>query len=392
MNMETKNQIFERYKGEYFTAKAKKQRKEQTRILDIVLHVIKMDRKAAIRKFNRIQKKDSGIPESRGRSVYFTPDVIYALKDVWEMANGPCGELLFPMVSEYVQIQTRDKLWKHGDVATGKLLAMSLGTMKTKVGEFLKMRRKGRGFSLTSPSHLKHIIPIFSGPWNEEKPGSGQIDTVAHCGGTLSGNFAYTLNYTDAPTLWDEARAQWNKGQEATVSSIAKVKERLPVSLHKVHPDTGSEFINWHCKGYCDTNDIAMARSRPNHKNDNAYVEERNGHIVRKYVGYVRLDCKEAVDAQNDLYDALCPYLNHFIASRRCIEKVRVGAKYVKKYEKIPKTPYQRMLGNEHVSEEVKEKLRMEHAKLNPLIMKREIDRLRERLYAVQRKYGSQKS
>lgn len=392
MNMETKNQIFERYKGEYFAAKAKKQRKEQTRILDIVLQVIKMDRKAAIRKFNRIQKKDGKLPESRGRSVYFTPDVMYALKDIWEMANGPCGELLFPMVSEYVQIQTRDKLWKHGDVATGKLLAMSLGTMKTKVGEFLKMRRKGRGFSLTSPSHLKHIIPIFSGPWNEEKPGSGQIDTVAHCGGTLSGNFAYTLNYTDAPTLWDIARAQWNKGQEATVASIAKVKERLPVSLHKVHPDTGSEFINWHCKGYCDTNDIAMTRSRPNHKNDNAYVEERNGHVVRKYVGYIRLDCKEAVDALNDLYDVLCPYLNHFIASRRCIEKVRVGSKYVKKYEKVPKTPYQRMLENEHVPEEAKEKLRAEHAKLNPLIMKREVDRLRERLYAVQRKYGSQKS
>jgi hypothetical protein len=392
MNMETKNKIFERYKGEYFKAKAKKKRKEQTRILNVVLHVIKMDRKAAIRKFNRIQKKDVAIPESRGRSVYFTSDVIYALKDVWEIANGPCGELLFPMVSEYVVMQKRDNFWKHSDEATGKLLAMSLGTMKSKVGEFLKMRRKGRGFSLTSPSHLKHIIPIFSGPWNQEKPGSGQIDTVAHCGGSMAGDFAFTLNYTDAPTLWDEARAQWNKGQEATVVSIRKVKEKLPVVLHKIHPDTGSEFINWHCKDSCDEDNIEMTRSRPNHKNDNAYVEERNGHIVRKYVGYIRLDCKESVDALNDLYDVLCPYLNHFITSRRCIDKVRVGARYVKKYEKIPKTPYQRMLENEHVPEEVKEKLRAEHAKLNPSIMKKEIDRLREKLYDVQRKYGSKNS
>jgi hypothetical protein len=295
------------------------------------------------------------------------------------------------MVTEYTKTLARDGLWKHSDRTTGKLLAMSLATIKIRIGKFLKARGKGRGFSLTSPSNLKHIIPVFMGPWNDELPGSGQIDTVAHCGSTLLGDFAYTLNYVDIPTLWDVMGAQWNKGQRATVENIKSIKSRLPFPLRKIHPDTGSEFINWLCKDYCDTNKIEMTRSRPNHKNDNAYVEERNGHVVRKYAGYARYDCQEAVEGLNNLYAVLCPYLNHFITSRKCIEKKKVGSKYVKRYEKVPKTPYQRVLENEHISGEIKEKLRQEHAKLNPLIMKREIERLTSILDNIQREHGNQK-
>ncbi len=390
MNMETKNQIFERYKDEYFKARADRKRSILTRILDLVCEAVRMNRKAAIRKFSNLQGKDPCAAESRGRKVYYTSDVVAALKDVWEAGNELCGELLFPMVSEYVNILRRAKMWENSDEATGKLLAMSMATMKARVGEFLKARRKGRGFSLTSPSNLKHIIPVFTGPWENKLPGSGQIDTVAHCGSTLLGDFVYTLNYIDIPVLWDIARAQWNKGQEATVASLINIKGSLPFSLCSIHPDTGSEFINWLCKRYCDTNDIKMTRSRPNHKNDNAYVEERNGHIVRKYVGYIRLDCKEAVPALNNLYAVLCPYLNHFIPSRKCIEKVRIGSKYKKVYEKVPKTPYQRVLEHPKISEEVKEKLRKEHATLNPAVLLKEIERLRAVLYDVQRKHGSQ--
>lgn len=387
--METKNQIFNRYKKEYFKARVKKDREELTQILNLVTDVSEMNRKSAIRKFSCLQKKDSGCAETRGRKTYYTQDAISALKDVWEASNRACGELLFSVIAEYAEILRRDRMWNNSNEATGKLLEMSLGTVKLKTRGFMKARKKGRGFSFTSPSNLKHIIPIFSGSWKDELPGSGQIDTVAHCGATLLGDFAYTLNYVDISTLWDIARAQWNKGQEATTNSIEYIKNSLPVLLRKIHPDTGSEFINWHCKRFCDTNGIAMTRSRPNHKNDNMYIEERNGHIIRKYIGYARLDCKEAVEALNNIYAILCPYLNHFIPSRKCVEKVRVGSRYVKKYEKIAKTPYQRMIEDDNISEKTKERLRIEHAQLNPLVMKREIDRLTDILYDTQRKLGN---
>ena len=385
--MATKNEIFKRFLSEYI--KANKERKGE--ILNNICDTTKMHKKSAIRRFRVLQLKDPSKEETRGRPRHYTPDVVSALKDIWEAGNGMCGELLYPMTREYVETLIRDGMWKNSETTTNKLFAMSMGTMKDKVGGFLKARRKGRGFSLTSPSNLKHIIPVFSGPWANELPGSGQIDTVAHCGSSLLGDFAYTLNYVDIATLWDIARAQWNKGQEATVNNLNYIKNVLPFLLRKVHPDTGSEFINWLCKRYCDTNKIEMTRSRPNHKNDNAFVEERNGHVVRKYTGYTRYDCKESVDALNNLYAVLCSYLNHFIPSRKCVEKKKIGSKYIKKYEKIAKTPYQRVLANEHISDEIKEKLRQEHAELNPLVMKKEIERLRSVLYDVQQKHGSQK-
>ena len=389
MKMETKQEVFNRYKKEYFEAKISKEgRSILTKIIDTVLSVTGMGRKSIIRAFNRIQIKDPYAEEQRGRPLYYTPDVTVALKETWEVGGEVCGELLHPMISEYVEILVRDKMWKHSDEATGKLLAMSMGTLKNRVGNFLKARRKGRGISSTSPSQLKHIIPIFHGDWDSKLPGVGQIDTVVHCGHSLVGDMVFTLNYIDVSTLWDVMRAQWNKGQEATQQSLSYIKSMLPWNMLEVHPDTGSEFINWLMKNWCDTQNIVMSRSRPNHKNDNMHVEERNGHIIRKWIGYIRLDCKETVDALNAVYEVLSPYLNHFVASKRVIEKYEIDGKWKKKYEKVAKTPYRRVLENKDISDEVKEKLRQEHAKLNPAIMKREIDRLKKILYDTQKKYG----
>ena len=390
MKMETKQEIFDKYKKEYYKAKTFTGGREIiTKIIDVVRNVTNMHRKSIIRTFNREQMKDPSHEEQRGRALYYTPDVTVALKDIWEAGSEVCGELLQPVVKEYVDILERDKMWKHGDIATGKLLAMSVGTMKNRVGLFLKVRRKGRGISSTSPSQIKHIIPIFHGDWSSKPPGCGQIDTVVHCGHTLVGDMVFTLNYTDVSTLWDIIRAQWNKGQEATQESLSDIKSKLPWTMIEVHPDTGSEFINWHMKSCCDAEKISMTRSRPNHKNDNMHVEERNGHIVRKYIGYIRLDCKKDVLALNNVYEILCPYLNHFVASKRIIEKLEINGNWKKKYEKKALTPYQRVLANENISEKVKEKIRMEHKKLNPWIMKKEIDRLKKVLYDMQKKYGT---
>lgn len=194
MKMETKQEVFERFGSEYYKAKTiEGGRKKLTKIIDVVLRVTGMGRKSIIRAFNRLQIKDPYHEDQRGRSLYYTPDVTVALKDVWETGGEICGELLHPVVREYVFILKRDRMWKHGELATDKLLSMSLGTMKNRVGCFLKARSKGHGISSTSPSQLKHIIPIFHGDWSEKLPGVGQIDTVVHCGHTLLGDMFLPL-------------------------------------------------------------------------------------------------------------------------------------------------------------------------------------------------------
>ena len=319
--------------------------------------------------------------------MYYTPDVTAALKDIWEDDDEVCGELLHPMIKEYVEILKRDRMWSHSDEATGKLLAMSEATVKRRVGKFLKARRKRHGLSDTKPSHLKHLVPIFIGPWNDKPPGYGQIDTVRHSN-SASGDAVYSFNYTDAASLASFPRAQWNKGQEATCESMRYIKKMMYFPWLGGHPDTGSEFINEMVIYWCKEEGIDFSRSRPNHKNDNMYVEERNGHVIRKTIGYVTLDCPEAVDALNDAYEILTPYRFHFVAVRRMIEKEKLSSRYRRVYEKKAMTPYQRILAREDVSENVKEKLRKAHDALNPRTLKNELERRVSKLYAVQKRFG----
>lgn len=383
MTMETKNELFDRYKKEYFGAT--KERKGA--ILAIVCDATGIHQKSAIRRFRTLQLRDAAIPERRGRRVYYDKAVEAALRSVWEAAGEICGTLLHPIISEYIAILERDGMWKHDDLATGKLRAMSLATTKRRARVFLKARRTGHGMSGTSPSKLKQIIPIRSDGWQTAKPGEEQIDTVAHCGQTLLGDFVWTLNSTDVAIGWTTPRAQWNKGQEATQENLAVCRDRLPWPMVEVHPDTGSEFINHHLYRWCTTENIRMTRSRPGKKNDNCYIEERNGHVVRKFVGYTRLDAKETVDALNAAYEKLALYLNHFTPTRRTKTKERVGAKYQRTYE-TPMTPYARAMAHPDIADEVKARLKAEHDALNPLVLKKEVDRLLARVFDIQKLRG----
>jgi hypothetical protein len=376
MNMTTKNQIFERYLAEYL--KVSRERKGE--ILDHVVDVVETHRKAAIRKFRALQLKDRARQDRRGKETFYTPDVTSALKDVWEAGNEACGEILHPIINEYIDILIRDDMWEHNEETTFKLRKMSESTVKRRVAHFEQIRRP-RGISTTKPSHLKSIIPIFKGPWNNLPPGHGQLDTVVHCGDSLQGDMAYTVNYIDAATYWMVMRAQWNKGQEATTQSMQKIQEHLPFNLFELHPDTGSEFINWVAKSWCDEQKIKLTRSEPGKKNDNMYVEERNGHVVRRYLGYIRVDDPDVVALVNEFYDVLAVYLNHFMPVRRTLSKERIGAKYRRTFEKRARTPYMRVLEHPDVSQEVKDGLKKEHSELNPLILKKKIDMLRNKIF-----------
>jgi hypothetical protein len=389
MNMATKKNIFEEHLREWL--EAKKDKAKRGEIIQHICFTAKVHPKSIPRSFKRIQLRDRRVQEQRGRKTYYTPDVTAALKDVWEAANECCGEILHPLINEYVGIFIRDRMWKHGDEATAKLLVMSMSTVKRRVEKFKKSRGYGKGKSSTKPSLLKNIIPIFKGPWKDLPPGHFQIDTVAHCGNSLRGDFIYTVSTIDATTYWIIPRAQWNKGQEATVQNLKVVEKKFPLPILEYHPDTGSEFINWVAKKYCDKNNIRLSRSEPGKKNDNMFVEERNGHVVRKYLGYLRFDCHRCVPIMNELYSMLALYLNHFKPVRRQIEKKRIGAKQIRTYEKVALTPYQRLLERKDVPLKVIQKLQREHILLNPLFLKRKIDTLTQKIYEQQSRHKNGK-
>jgi uncharacterized protein YuzB (UPF0349 family) len=295
------------------------------------------------------------------------------------------------MISEYVDTQIHANAWTYGDDTTAKLRAMSLGSVKAYVGRFIRTRRSFGGKGTTNKSALITMVPIRMDGWDTAETGVLQVDTVAHCGDTVFGDFAYTVNGTDVATLWGARHAQWQKGQEATCRSLARMRSGTPFAWTEVHPDSGSEFINYHCLAYAENTSLRLTRSRPYHKNDNCFVEERNGHVIRAYVGYERFDVRKTVDALNTLYDVLTPYLNHFIASRRIVSKQRINATWRVMRENTAKTPYQRVLERHDVSDDIKNNLRLEHASLNPQTMKADIDRLTKRVHDIQRRYSNPK-
>ena len=265
---------------------------------------------------------------------------------------------------------------------------MSEITIKRRITHFVRLRSTQRGLSATRPSTLKILVPIFTGPWRDKPPGYGQLDTVAHCGSTLGGDYAFTLNYTDIATTWSEQYAQWGKGGYRTKKSIEQIQKYLPFDLLGLYPDSGSEFLNMIVIPWCKEHHVELTRSRPSHKNDNQFIEERNCHIVRKYTGYERLDTLESVDALNDLYRTLSLYLNHFVPIRKCIRKERIGSKYKRIYD-VPKTPYQRVMEHSDISQEKKSHLRVIHQSLNLVELKQQVDEKMKALYDLKKRYSN---
>jgi hypothetical protein len=368
--MKTKEELFGIELERYLQAS----KKEKGKILDSLERQTGMWRESIMRCFKRKQMKSIYKEKpKRGRKVYYTVDVDEALKEIWEDTNWCCGELLHGAITENVRICKRDKCWKYNDETTGKLLAMSLMTVKRKVNGW-KCDTKHRGISGTSPSVIKDRIPLFEGSWYDVKPGMGQIDTVAHCGGSLAGDFMWSLGYVDVSSGWFEYTMQWNKGMEVTKNSLEYVQNRLPMMLRHIHPDCGKEFLNQIVLTWAEEKKIEVSRSRSYQKNDNGYIEQRNGHIARRWFGYDRLGNIKLLPRVKKFYEKICLYHNHFVPQRLCIgTKTRPNGKQVKVYEIKSITPYHRLLADERVSDEVKEKLKIEHEKLNPKFLHTEL-------------------
>ena len=264
-------------------------------ILAHVIAVTNMPRKSLIRAFAREQKRSCWkAPPKLGRPKYYTPECEAALAFVWEQYDYPCAERLHDEIPEAIRIFVRDGMWHYAEAATSQLWEMSLGAMKKRTVALARRRGLLRGQSTTKPGALLKSVPVFFGSWANKGPGHGQIDTVVHSGPKLMGIMAYTVNYIDVATYWQEPVAQLEKTDAVTLASLRLIAQRLPWPLRGLHPDSGSEFVNEAALAWCRRKHIKLTRSRLHKKNDNCFIEQRNLVVVRKYVGYERYDCQEA--------------------------------------------------------------------------------------------------
>ena len=369
MNNVSKNEYLAKIKPRY--QKATKLEKEK--ILDEFCSVCGYNRKYAIRKLNaKDPQKNKYEYHKRGpRRKYGHPDIERILKSIWVKTNLPCSKRL----KEILAIWLPHYPYYISDKIEKALLEISPATID-RIMKHWRGKFKKRGLSSTKPGTiLKKHIPIKTNQWDENKPGFLEADTVAHCGDSVAGMFVYTINCVDIATTWNQQRAAWGKGEHGVLQAIKSIEKALPFPILGFDCDNGSEFLNWHLLRYLSDRKqpIQFTRSRAYHKNDNAHIEGKNWTHIRQYLGYQRFENIELVDLLNDLYSSEWSlYFNFFIPSAKLINKERVGSKIVKKYDK-PKTPFQRVLESEHVSDQVKMKLKNQFENLDPFKIQKQM-------------------
>lgn len=297
-------------------------------------------------------------------SVYL--EVLKPLRIIWATSNYACGQRLKPMISSYLTALRRHKELVVSPNERELLLKISSATIDRLLTHDRK-RINIKGRSRTKPgSLLKHQIPIKTwADWDNAKVGFAEIDSVHHCGNSLYGEYIYTLDLVDVATGWNECCAHLGRGEYRTIQALDTIKGRLPFPLLGIDFDSGGEFVNYHLIRYCGKNHITYTRAREAIKNDQAYIEQQNYSVVRRFVGYQRLDTQEQLKILNKLYKLLSDYQNFFQPVMRLKTKIRNGAR-VKRIYDTPLTAYQRVLKRKDIPKETKQKLRIRYQKLNP--------------------------
>ena len=315
-----------------------------------------------------------------GRPDKYHKAFVKALKAIWELFDFQCGKLLAPLIRGMLSSLVLE--FKLSKELTALLKSVSPARIDRKLKNE-KARYRLKGIRTTKPgSLLKSQIPIrVCFDRDEKRPGFFEIDTVSHCGAQASGQFLQTLTLTDVGSGWTEVCALLNNAHRWVKEQIAQTKENLPFPMLGIDGDNGGEFINHQVLDWCIQNNVKFTRARPYRKNDNCFVEQKNGDVVRKTVGYTRFEGQDALNALAEVYRFLNPLLNYWYPTIRLIAKEKLpSGRYKKIYEKEPKTPYQRILDSPHVSDECKVELRMRAALLNPVVLKRGMDEARDRL------------
>lgn len=370
MSSASKREYLEAIRERYQHAR----KRSKQRILDELCTVCQYNRKYAIRLLNGPPPgKGVRSPRRAGRAPqYADPEILRFLKRLWKAGNLPCGKRLKAMIP----------LWLPSDPSISsdvrhKLESVSAATIDRLLAPLRHLYCK-RGLTTTKPGSLiKKHIPIKTNQWDEHVPGFLEADTVAHCGTSMAGMFAFTLNTVDIATNWTEQRALWGRGERATVEALTSIEQALPFRLRGFDCDNGSEFINWTILTHYTKRKrpVAYTRSREYHKNDNAHIEGKNWTHVRQYLGYERFDDPILVDMLNDLYTTEWRLLmNVFLPSTKLTDKQRVKSRIIKLHD-APQTPLQRVLASPHVAPQKKRELKALMQQLNPFDLQQCMDK-----------------
>lgn len=353
--------------------------REKRVILDEFVAATGYARKYAIRVLGDVGVGLIATPRLRKRR--YGKDVEAALIIAWAAANYICGKRLVPFLPELLPI-----LESHGHLAIGgdvhdQLLMMSPATADRILSQY-RRREAPRGIGTTRPGILlKHQVPVRTfADWTDTRSGFVEADLVAHCGSRAEGCFLYSLVVTDVTTGWIECHPLLYRTQEAVVQAIDLIRRRLPMPMLGLDTDNGSEFLNRELIAYCEREHLTFTRGRAYKKNDQCFVEQKNGSVVRQFVGYDRFEGEGAYHQLGELYKAVRLYVNFFQPSMKLQHKKRDGVRVSKKYD-LAQTPCQRLLGAGVLGECDLGRLRDVYGALDPVTLLQRLQILQDAMW-----------
>lgn len=358
--METRQELIDAVGERY----RKAERREKKRILDEFVELAGFHRKHAIRVLRAGSRLE--LAGSRGRSRLYDEAVITALTIIWEAADRICGKRLKAVLPIFIESMERNGHLNLDPTVKERLLQMSAATMDRLLRPIRAVAKQGRRKVSVNTALRKSItIRTYEG-WQNPPPGYFEMDMVAHCGSSVAGSHVHSLVLTDIASGWTEAAALIVREQTLITVTLDEIQARLPFSMRGLDVDNDSAFINEALLNYCREHDLELTRSRAYKKNDQAWIEQKNGAIVRKLVGHGRLEGADATLVLADLHKVARLYVNFFQPSFKLKSKTRQGGKVVKKYHP-PATPYEQLLADDRLDASVKRQLRKQFALLDPL-------------------------
>lgn len=333
------------------------------RILDEFTAVTGFHRKHAARLLRAGRVVDRSIPRPDRR--IYDDAMDNALVVLWEASDRVCSKRLRAMLPILVEAMERHGHVKLQQEIRAGVLAMSAATIDRRLEPFREGAKRRRR---APPSAVvKQAVPIRTfADWGDPAPGFFEADLVAHSGPSAHGRFIQTLTLTDIASGWTETAPLLFREQGLLTQVLSVMRRSLPMPFLGLDTDNDTVFMNETVQGWCAARGITFTRSRPYRKNDQAWVEQKNGAIVRKMVGYRRYEGKEAAAILSELYAVSRLFVNVFQPSFKLIEKTREGAKVTKRYDG-PATPCQRLMADPRMSEDVKIRLVALQASLDPV-------------------------
>ena len=371
-----------RYRYRYYS------KKQKGKVLEELTNSYLVDRKYLIRLLARKAGGRPKIPVRRGRrSKYGDYEFQQALRRVWKITYYMCGRYLKEAMPDWLPAIEAEYGAFSADVHE-RLLSISAST----IDRYLRPHKAEHGKTLTKPGGvIRSEIPVQGNIWDTTIPGHIECDTVAHCGGSMFGDFINSVTTVDIATTWTEVRGTWGRGSSGVMEQLTDIERTLPFNILGYDADNGGEVLNWHVISYFTNRAIpvAVTRARAYHKNDNAHVEQKNNSVARRQLGYERLDSQALLPLINHYYkDIVCPLLNHFYPTNKLKDKLLVQSKRKRLYDK-PCTPFARVMTSVLVADTNKQELLRFHASLNPVKLRLLEQKVRKQIDLLMKDFRS---